>query len=480
MDDAPQKLHEIPPELAQKYEVLGVLGSGGMGAVYKVRNRLSNHVVALKVLLTDRSGNSTAVLRFKREAEAASKLSHQNVVAINDFGIADEVPYLLMEYVPGHSLADVIATEKLVPERFRRLFLQTCEGLSHAHRNGVVHRDLKPSNILISQRPGEPETSKIADFGIAKVTTDGTTQHLTKTGDICGSPLYMSPEQCIGQPADERSDIFSLGCVMYEAITGHVPNAGENTLETIHRRTTERARSFNEHGITYPEWIERIIMRCLERDPEMRYAGVEELKADLQQGVANRSTKAGIKRLILIAAATLLVGIPPVWLSMVSVHDPFVAESAECRKYAEKLVEQNNYKGARKFMKQAFKLLCAAPESGQRDKETVAFMRDYTKLYAIAQTDGGNAYMNITSNAKEGFAARAGAADSFGAPVPLPQALPEKKSKPNKAARLPQSPPVNGPSLQAVSASMRRRIADDESKLESPEELAKQLAAPSH
>jgi serine/threonine protein kinase len=363
----------LSADLETKYEVLSELGTGGMGVVYKARHRLTNRIVAIKLLQSQSDRNM--VLRFRQEAEAASRLAHPNVITVHDFGVSDETAYLVMEYVEGTDLAHLIGKEKISPERFKNIFLQVCNGLAEAHEQGIVHRDLKPSNILLTKGEGGRDVAKIADFGIAKLTADQTSQHLTKTGEICGSPLYMSPEQCIGQPADFRSDIFSLGCVMYESVTGEVPNAGENTLETIHRRGTEPPRTFTECGITFSKPLERIILRCLEKDPAMRYQSVVQLRDDLQSEQLSaqttaarfRSSKRAMKIAALSAACVVvLAGGAQFTQNMLDANaNPQVKQAAVLRASAEKAIETGDLDAARRIlMSEVYPLL----QKAHRDK----------------------------------------------------------------------------------------------------------------
>jgi tRNA A-37 threonylcarbamoyl transferase component Bud32 len=371
----------LPDELSTKYELLSEIGVGGMGVVYKARHRLTNKIVAIKLLRSDKATNPSVVLRFKQEAEAASKLAHPHVIIVHDFGVSEATAYLVMEFVDGKDLAQVIRTEEISFERFKSIFIQVCDGLAQAHHHGIVHRDLKPSNILISTRTGEKECAKIADFGIAKLLNDETTQHLTKTGEICGSPLYMSPEQCTGRPADFRSDIFSLGCMMYEAITRQVPNAGENTLETIHRRSTEQPRTFTECGVTFSGAIEKIVMRCLERNPADRYQSVDELRADLERGKVTSSPRASsswILRAGIAAVATAIVMFGPTMMKQTELD-----QARSARKQAEALMENGNLVGARKMLiDDALKHLQKAPHDQAFKDERTTFIGVLTELKA--------------------------------------------------------------------------------------------------
>lgn len=260
---------ELPSVLLDRYEQLGQIGAGGMGVVHKARHRLMDQIVAVKILKMLES-NETALLRFRQEAKAASKIQHDNVVSIHDFGVANDTAYLVMEFVDGCTLSDVIKERGTLPvDEALSIFNQICRGLISAHDAGVIHRDLKPSNVLLAQLTKQDRVvAKIADFGIAKLEMDE--QGLTQTGEIFGSPLYMSPEQCRGQVADLRSDIYSLGCVMYETLCGVPPISGNNALDTIHKRLNDSPRPLSEFRSDVPPGLECLILDCLMIDPSRR------------------------------------------------------------------------------------------------------------------------------------------------------------------------------------------------------------------
>ncbi|MBC7998909.1 MAG: serine/threonine protein kinase, partial [Leptolyngbya sp.] len=209
---------------AEKYEILAVVGRGGMSTVYKARHTLMDSLVAIKILNSALVTDPSHMERFTQEAKALSALRHHNIVQVFDFGIFENAkPYLITEFLEGDSLADVLQVNTIIPvERAMHIFLQMCDGLAQAHKKGIVHRDLKTGNIVIVQEPDERDVVKILDFGIAKIigNDDPNSQRLTREGEVFGSPLYMSPEQCTGGVVDARSDIYSLGCVMYEVLTG--------------------------------------------------------------------------------------------------------------------------------------------------------------------------------------------------------------------------------------------------------------------
>lgn len=220
--------------LGGRYEVLELLGEGGMSAVYRCLHRSLNQIVAVKVLHIDRVSNRKNLQRFEQEAKATFALNHPNLIRLLDYSVnEEELPYIVMEYVPGRTLSDVLIEDgRLSPKDFVSIFSQICEGLAYAHSKNIIHRDLKPSNIMLNANQDGSFDVKIVDFGIAKL-THGNDQQLTRTGDVFGSPLYMSPEQCTGQEPDHRSDLYSMGCAMYEALTGDPPFRGDNAMQTM-------------------------------------------------------------------------------------------------------------------------------------------------------------------------------------------------------------------------------------------------------
>lgn len=204
-----------------RYEVLSLAGKGGMSAVYRARHLLTQRIVALKLMHSHLLTDESAVRRFQQEAKAASRLHHINAISVLDMGITnDGQPYLTMDFLEGRSLSEEIRScGKIEAMRSIHVFLQVCAALAHAHDQRIVHRDLKPSNVMLIQADDDPDFVKVVDFGIAKILREGSESlKLTATGDVFGSPYYMSPEQCMGNQLDARSDIYSMGCLMYEAL----------------------------------------------------------------------------------------------------------------------------------------------------------------------------------------------------------------------------------------------------------------------
>ena len=269
--------------IAGKYEVLSVIGGGAMGLVYKARHTLMKRVVAVKVLRPNMALDETTVSRFQKESEALSVLDHPNILKVFDFGLNEQgQPYLVTDYLEGDTLADILNKDEFIDhKRAVELFKQASSALSHAHKNGVIHRDMKPSNIMLVMDDEGDEKVKILDFGIAKVTddTESSTQ-LTKTGEVFGSPLYMSPEQCRGKKLDARSDIYSVGCVLYRSLVGTPPIIGQDLIECLYKHVNEDPAPFADAmpGNNIPPALEALVMKCLMKDPTLRFQTMSELR----------------------------------------------------------------------------------------------------------------------------------------------------------------------------------------------------------
>lgn len=286
-----QRRVELPPELTEfsaTYEIDCLIGEGGMSSVYKVRHRALDKPMAIKMLHTHLERDVVQRRRFEQEAQALFMLEHPNIVKLRDFGSTKDSskPYLIMDYLQGKSLADVLKESGPIPvNRALKLFMQICDALEHAHEKNIIHRDIKPSNIVLTEDTKGSEQVRIVDFGIAKFSQDDINPGLTQTGDVFGSPLYMSPEQCLGHKLDRRSDIYALGCVMYEALSGHPPLAGETALSTIHKHTSEMPQPLQvpDCDPKLRENLDAIIFKTLEKDPEKRYQSMKSLRNDLQE-----------------------------------------------------------------------------------------------------------------------------------------------------------------------------------------------------
>ena len=219
-----------------RYELHRRLGRGGMAEVYLARDQLLDRPVAVKVLFPALATDQGFVERFRREAQAAANLQHPNIVSVFDWGEANGTYFIVMEYVEGHTLAEMLRDEgRLHPDRAAEITADIAAALGFAHRNRVVHRDVKPGNVLITRDGGV----KVADFGIARALSDSTDQNLTKTGSVMGTATYFSPEQARGAAVDPRSDIYSLGCVLYEMTTGHPPFTGDSAVAIAYKHVQE-------------------------------------------------------------------------------------------------------------------------------------------------------------------------------------------------------------------------------------------------
>lgn len=282
--------HLQPGDLiCDRYRIIALLGEGGMSAAYKAEDRQFQKIVAIKFLLPDRLTSEKDLLRFRREALTTSELDHPSIARVFEFGLLGErQPYLVMEFVEGKTLAELIQAQGQLPiKETVEIFIKVCDALQYAHSKNVLHRDIKPSNIIVQQPLDKPLNTKLLDFGIAKLMHDpkSSVQHITETGEVLGSPFYMSPEQARGAELDCRSDLYSVGCSLYEALTGGPPHVGQTPLATILKRETNKPTSLAEAslGRTFPKDLEVIVSKLLQTDPSDRYQSAAELKSALSQ-----------------------------------------------------------------------------------------------------------------------------------------------------------------------------------------------------
>jgi serine/threonine protein kinase/Tfp pilus assembly protein PilF len=272
-----------------KYEVLDLIGAGGMSAVFKAFHMDMDRIVAIKFVQGDGQADAETMRRFKREARAASLLNHPNVITVYDYGTTEEGhAYLTMDFLHGHSLQQVIRQEGVLSsKRALNIFLQVCKALSHAHEHGVVHRDLKPGNIMLISTSDEEDFVKIIDFGIAKVSNPVKKQsgELTQTGQVVGSPTYMAPEQLLGDPVDARTDIYAFGCVMYECLTGRTPFDGDTVFSVMHQHISDPPPPISEvnPNVEVPQELAQTVMQCLEKEPGKRFQTMKELRERLAE-----------------------------------------------------------------------------------------------------------------------------------------------------------------------------------------------------
>ena len=280
-----------------RFQITEVLGGGGMGMVYRAKHLMMQRSVAIKILHTKMVSNPDALKRFKVEAQAASNFSHPNILNVHDFGVSNQgQPYMVMDFLDGINLTSLLDTEKRISVgRSVGMFLQVTSALAHAHSKDIIHRDVKPSNIMLVEFDGRPDFVKLVDFGIAKVLNPSIpeAENLTRTGEVFGSPLYMSPEQCKGQKLDARADIYSLGAVMYRVVTGKPIFDSTDPLETMFRQVSEMPQSFAKvcPDCEIPEKLEAVIFKCLTKERDDRYQSMNELRDDLELVAADLKSR---------------------------------------------------------------------------------------------------------------------------------------------------------------------------------------------
>jgi len=266
-----------PHVLLDRYEVGRLLGAGGMAEVFEGRDRLLARRVAIKVLQAQFARDPSFLIRFKREAQAAASLSHPNIVGVYDTGTEDGTHFIVMEYVEGRTLKDVIRAEgPLYPERAAEVCADVCSALIAAHARGLIHRDIKPGNVMLT-----PEGKvKVMDFGIARATTSET---ITQTAAVVGTAQYISPEQAQGQTVDYRSDLYSVGCCLYEMLTGTVPFTGATPVAIAYRHVREDPTPPRMLNPDVPAPLEAITLKAMSKLPDNRYQTAAEMHDDLER-----------------------------------------------------------------------------------------------------------------------------------------------------------------------------------------------------
>ena len=295
--------------LADRYRLLKLIGEGGMGSVYQAEHITIGRKLAVKVLAPEYCDSPEVVARFLQEARTASMLHHEHIVDITDFGYTKQgLAFLTMEYLEGEDLATLLSREGRQPwARLRRMILQVCRALNAAHEKGIVHRDMKPDNCFRIKRGGNPDFIKILDFGIAKVLADGQfggredrPKMATEAGTLLGTPEYMAPEIARDQKADARVDVYSLGVLIYEMLTGSVPFKGQTFMATVAMQMVDEPMPprLRAPEAEIPPEIEAVIMTALQKDPDQRYQSVRELaEAIITADAALRATSAGMPAL---------------------------------------------------------------------------------------------------------------------------------------------------------------------------------------
>ena len=277
------------PKQIGDYDILGVLGRGGMGVVYKARQRGLNRMAALKMILAAGHASEADFLRFQTEAEAVAKLQHPNIVQIFEVGQDDGHPYFSLEYVDGGTLSGKLANNPLPARQAAELVEPLARAMFYAHENGILHRDLKPGNILLTLQG----TPKITDFGLAKRMGDDSSNN-TGTGSILGTPAYMAPEQAEGKIRElgPGVDIYALGSVLYHALTGRPPFLGETVLDTLQQVKNDDPLPPSRLQPKVPRDLETICLKCLQKEPAKRYATANDLADDLHRFLNNEPIKA--------------------------------------------------------------------------------------------------------------------------------------------------------------------------------------------
>jgi serine/threonine-protein kinase len=269
-----------PQVLIDRYEVGRLLGSGGMAEVFEGRDRLLARRVAIKVLLAQYARDPAFLVRFKREAQAAASLSHPNIVAVYDTGAEAATQFIVMEYVEGRTLRQVLRAEgRLLPERAAEIAVAVCGALSAAHARGLVHRDIKPGNVMLTPSGGV----KVMDFGIARAVA---AESVTQTSAVVGTAQYLSPEQAQGLGVDGRSDVYGLGCCVYEMVTGVVPFSGSSPVAIAYRHVREAPRPPRVVNPEVPVGVEAVVLRAMAKRPEDRYQTAAEFRDDLERFLA--------------------------------------------------------------------------------------------------------------------------------------------------------------------------------------------------
>jgi serine/threonine-protein kinase len=321
--------------IADRYKIVDLIGRGGMGVVYKVEHARIGKLMALKLLTGELSRDRNLVARFKREALMMSKLSHPNTVQVFDYGTAEGLTYLAMEYLHGETLARVIKNDgALSVGRTARIVIQICSSLAEAHEIGMVHRDLKPENILLLEGRAGNDVVKVLDFGLAKLRESHELGEVTTRGAIVGTPYYMSPEQVRGEAVDHRGDVYSLGALMYACLTGRPPFEAPTPMGVLTKHLTEEppppGQRFPELAI--PPGVSRIVLCALAKDPARRYQSVRELQRALLDELRGQVGQSSAEQLLDTRAVRILAG-----------ADSIAVTRDEVEQYERKLKRRGRY-----------------------------------------------------------------------------------------------------------------------------------------
>jgi DNA-binding NarL/FixJ family response regulator/tRNA A-37 threonylcarbamoyl transferase component Bud32 len=276
--------------LAGRFKIEAILGSGGMSTVYRGKDLSIGRTVAIKMLHQQPLTDDKEIQRFLLEAKTASAVSHPNIITIFDFGLTSSgQPYIVMDYIDGISLDELIKQKKLIIERTLNIFVQVCDAMVAAHKRGIIHRDLKPSNIMLIKGDDDKDIIKLVDFGMAKFIIESEDLKLSRTGDLFGTPLYMSPEHFRSEKLDHCSDVYSLGCVLYEALSGAPPFSGVSLYELMncHIKEDPSRLPFLRPEIAIPKDLETLLFSMLAKDIKDRPQSMTDIKFALQKTLQN-------------------------------------------------------------------------------------------------------------------------------------------------------------------------------------------------
>ena len=283
-----------PRLLGGRYELDGIVGRGGMAEVYRARDLRLDRIVAVKTLREDLARDQTFQARFRREAQSAASLNHPSIVAVYDTGEDNtgmsHVPFIVMEYVDGRTIRDLLRDDRrLLPERALEITDGVLRALDYSHRAGIVHRDIKPGNVMLN-RHGE---IKVMDFGIARAVAD-TQATMTQTAQVIGTAQYLSPEQARGERVDARSDLYSVGCLLYELLTGRPPFMGDSPVAIAYQHVREAPVPPSRVDPELPAWADAIVLRAMEKDPAARYQSAAEMRSDVQRALSGFPVAAAV------------------------------------------------------------------------------------------------------------------------------------------------------------------------------------------
>jgi serine/threonine-protein kinase len=274
--------------LGGRYEVGAPLGQGGMAEVFRGRDTRLGRDVAIKILRPELAGDPTFLARFRREAQAAASLNHPNIVSVYDTGDDNGVPFIVMEYVEGRTLREVLRTQgRMLPTRALEIVADVCAALEHAHEQGIVHRDIKPANVMLNAQG----TVKVMDFGIARAITASTSQ-MTQTAAVIGTAQYLSPEQARGEHVDARSDVYSTGCLLYELLTHQPPFTGDSPVAVAYQHVREDPTLPSTLNPDVEPAVESVVMKAMAKNPGNRYQTAAEMRDDLLRAAAGRPVRA--------------------------------------------------------------------------------------------------------------------------------------------------------------------------------------------